>query len=259
MGRPFTDRTFLVPEARVGKNMLAAILRRLGADVRAFPTLTGRPTADPEPLERAMSTLETYDWIVIVGALSALFFLDRWDNKGPITPKLLTIGKDTRSEIRARARPPDAAPREHTADAIAEALGIIDGARILLLRSDRASTSLPRELTHRGAHVDDVAAFEILVELSTEQIRAAFAPPLDMVIFGNPSAARLFPEALRSRRLDIEQCLAGIVVATVGPATARVAIEQDLEPDLVAGGHLADLVRTLRELWINDEGDRPRR
>lgn len=249
MGKLLADRTILVPAARVGQDVLAAILRRQGAVVRTFPELAARPPADPEPMGRAIDELEGYNWIVFAGELGARSFLDRWGERGPLPAKTAAIGKGARKELKARDQGPDSAPREHTAGAVADALGDLDGARVLLIRGDRASSALPEELGRRGARATDLVGFEVALEVTAEGARAALAPPLEMLALGNPSAVRFFSAALRELDLDLELCLAGVVVAAVGPVTARVAAERGLEPDLVAQGHLADLMKELKGLW----------
>ena len=63
------------------------------------------------------------------------------------------------------------------------------------------------------------------------------------------NSPNVFTAALKELALDVERCLAGVVISAAGRATALEAADRRLEPDLVAKGHLADLVQDLEELW----------
>src|ERR1039458_1307206 len=58
---------------------LTSRLKALGADVVEMPTIEIRPAADYGPLDRALSDLASYDWLIFTSANGVRFFLERLD------------------------------------------------------------------------------------------------------------------------------------------------------------------------------------
>jgi len=241
----------LVPPSRLDRNPLVVMLERSGAEVVVFPELEGVPT-DPAPLDEAADRVGEYDWIVFAGGASVNHFFERLDRLGlnadNVRAKIGAIGHAALASLRKQGVKEVYRPREHFAEGVAQSMLPVADRRVLLVREAGASDALPRVLTDQGAQVEAVIGHRVSAKVGDAQVRAAFAQRLDLAAFANPSTVRLLLEAADRLALNLESCLAGVVIAAVGPATADTLRSVGLEPDLVAGGRLKRLLDALLEL-----------
>jgi uroporphyrinogen-III synthase len=123
-------------------------------------------------------------------------------------------------------------PEAGTGTAIAAELSDLAGARVLLARARIASGALPAALRERGAHVDDVPAYETVIgpESSRAPLSRALDEGLDAAIFTSGSTVAGFVRLATEARA----ALAGVAVVCIGPATARVLEEAGIVPAAVA-------------------------
>ena len=96
------------------------------------------------------------------------------------------------------------------------------------------------ELLARGARVDDVVAYEVVVgpESSRKPLERALAGGLGAVVFTSGSTARGFARLVG----DPPLALAGARVVCIGPVTARVAREMGLGDVLIAPGRTPEAI-----------------
>src|SRR5205085_5402534 len=76
---PLFGKRIVVTRAREQADALSSRLHALGADVIEIPTIEILPAADYGPLDRAISGLASYDWLIFTSANGVRFFLDRLD------------------------------------------------------------------------------------------------------------------------------------------------------------------------------------
>lgn len=238
--RPLYGLHVVVTHAAQTQGRLERLLRDLGADVLAFPTI------EIEHIETVQADsgedtwkLEAFDWVVLTSVNGAEMFFDGLERRGLdaralAATRLCASGATTVESVRRRFLRVDAVPEGYDAAAIVAALeahGPLRGTRLLLPRSDIARKSLPEALRAAGAEVTELMAYRTKapVDVSNSVARLfAFRPRL--VVFTNSVALRNFAEIFTLKQL-VE---AGVVFASIGPVTSAAArahgIEIDIEP-----------------------------
>jgi uroporphyrinogen III methyltransferase / synthase len=221
---PLFGKRIVVTRAKGQAEALSARLRTLGADVVELPTIDIRPAIDSAPLDRAISNLDCYDWLIFTSANGVRFFLDRLDRSAAdlraLRAKICTIGPATRAAVEELHLKVDLMGKEYVAESLVEAFAAHDlnGKRVLLPRAAIARDLVPKELARRGARVDVVEAYRTLVpEGLSDRITTVFAHKPDCITFTSSSTAQNFVSAARAGMLD------GVRIATIGPVTSQTA------------------------------------
>ena len=117
----------------------------------------------------------------------------------------------------------------------------IEGKRVLLPRSDIATSELPDRLRLGGAEVSEATAYRTaLREDSKAAAREAIRAGLDAVTFSSSSTVT---NLLRLLDDDVS-ALSGMAIACIGPATAatagRLGLKVDIVSRIASGEGLAD-------------------
>jgi uroporphyrinogen-III synthase len=227
-------RRVLVTASRPGQ--VCRLLEERGAVPLAVPTIAVRPLEDGA-LDESLEKLESYDWVVITSPNGARLVTGRLGALGrpaPATPRWAVVGPRTREILEAAGVRVTAEPLDQVAAGIPDAMGEVAGASVLLLRGSAATKDLPRALEARGAAVDDVIAYEVVVgpESSRAALERAVTDGLDAAVFTSGSTVRGFARLIADPTL----ALAGARVVCIGPVTARVARQTGLGNVEVAGG-----------------------
>jgi uroporphyrinogen-III synthase len=248
--RTLEGRRIVITRAPEQSNELRARLEELGADVASLPLVRFLESKDTADLDRAIRSLDKFDWIIFTSANAAVFFLGRcravgcWPNTG--RTKVAAVGSATRLATEKEGLPISLVPAEFSGSGLAAELsGVISGKSVLLPRSDRASEELPSALCKAGAKVTEVIAYvtagpEAFDRSLIEAIRDGRA---DAVAFFSPSAFHEFQKLMGPDLLGKRN--SRLALAAVGPVTAGairaaglpVAIEADeaTTASLVAG------------------------
>ena len=221
---PLFGKRIVVTRAKGQAEALSGRLRALGADVVELPTIEIRPAADSGPLDRAISELACYDWLIFTSANGVRFFLDRLDRSATdlraLRAKICAIGPATRAAVEALHLKVDLMGKEYVAESLVEAFAAHDlaGKRVLLPRAAVARDLVPAELTRRGAVVDVVEAYRTVTpEDAVERTVSVFANKPDCITFTSSSTVQNFVAIAGAAALD------GVKVATIGPVTSQTA------------------------------------
>ena len=129
------------------------------------------------------------------------------------------MGQSTATALRARGAEVAVLPVDANGAALAEALPDPAGARVLVVRASMADPDLPYGLRKRGAHVEEVTAYETVEgpeESRVELGRALTEPGLGAVVFASGSAVRGFVKLAGATELP---------AITIGPRTTAAARE----------------------------------
>jgi uroporphyrinogen III methyltransferase / synthase len=219
---------------------LRARLEELGAEVESLPLVRFLEPKDKADLDRAIRSLDKFDWIIFTSANSVTFSLARcravgcWPNTA--RTKIAAVGSATRLAAEKEGLPISLVPTEFSgAGLAAELFGAISGKSILLPRSDRASEELPSMLRRAGANVTEVIAYLTAGPegLDRSLIEAMQDGRVDAVTFFSPSAFREFQKLMGSDlavKFDWKVALAAVGPVTAGSireAGLPVAIEAD--------------------------------
>ncbi len=219
---------------------LASRLQTLGAQVLLLPLVEFAPPDDPAPLDRAIEQIERFDWLVLTSRNVVEFIAARARAIGVDLPARLSatnsrplvavVGQATEQSAREAGWRVDYVSSGRTGTDLSRELGEkIRGCRLLLPRSDRASSDLPRALAEAGADVVDVIAYKTLTNTAGDPnvLAAVRAGEVDVVSFASPSAFRAFVQRLGDETV---RNLAGKTrFAAIGPTTAQAIREAGYE------------------------------
>ena len=242
--RPLFGRRIIVARAREHTGDIVERLEALGADAMEVPALRLEAPEDPEALDRAAASVESYRWVVFESAAAAARLLAAVA-RGPQDLRafggtlICAVGAATAERLTAGGLKPDAAIPEFRADAIVEALtsrGSLRGERVLVVRPDHPRDSLVDDLLEHGAAVTDLVAYRTASESADspalqEVYRLLLEHRIDAVAFMSPSAVRLLVTLLGEEQAP--DLLEQTVVAAMGPVTAAAAAELGIAASVV--------------------------
>ncbi len=215
--------------------LCAAIRARGGVPVR-FPTVRLVAPDDPGPVDRAVASLSSYDWLLFASANAVRFFALRVRLPKDLPPRLrvAAVGPGTAREARERGFPVHLVARTHTAEGLAAALEPhgVSGKRFLLPRAREGREVLPGLLARRGGSVDAVEAYRNgLPERDEEGAARIAADPPDVCTFASPSAFRNFLVLLGEDRAG--RVLSRTRIAVIGEVTAKAVRERNFPVDIM--------------------------
>jgi uroporphyrinogen III methyltransferase/synthase len=234
---PLFGQRIVVTRDRSQAGDLTWRLHALGADVIELPTIEIRPALDPEPLDRAIANLESYDWLIFTSANGVRFFIDRLDASTrdwrSLRARVCAIGPATSAALEALHLKVDLMPAEFVAESLVAAFVNVDldGARVLLPRAAVARDVVPSELAKRGARVDVVEAYRTVVPADAEsRARKVFAPDRKphWVTFTSSSTVTNFLTVAGREALN------GVRTASIGPVTTATLHQHGIQPSAEA-------------------------
>jgi uroporphyrinogen-III synthase len=240
--------TFLVPPSRPGQDVAGTRLKQRGAHVVSFPEIRSAPPSDPNALAEGLAQLERGDWLMVSGKPSAEAVVERGEQLRDGI-HCAAIGQGALRVLRKAGFDVEAAPRLHTPEAITEALGSIDGRRVVLVRASLSDQALPEALEAAGATVLDVEGYELTVHADPDTAKQALAWPLDAVVLANPTAPDVLADGFAALKLELADCFPMVPIIAIGPETARAARRRQIEPDFVAEGRVKHLVQAVDSLF----------
>ena len=227
---PLTGRKILITRAREQSAGFAEHLRQRGAEVIVFPTIEIVPPLSWDTLDRAIDQLPSYDWIIFTSANGVHFFWLRLKERGmtenlPPSLKVCAIGPATADPLIKKGISVDYIPEEYIAEAILKGFETmsIQRKRILLARAKVARDVLPKGLRKMGAGVDVVEVYRtVKPKGGSRRLRQLLKEEtMDVMTFTSSSTVNHFAELLKKE--DLKTYLKGIVIACIGPVTARTA------------------------------------
>ncbi len=230
--RPLWGRRVVVTRARQQASDLVARLAQLGAECLEVPTIEIVPPDDWGPLDRAVTQLERYDWIVFTSVNGVSFFFERLFAAGRDARALgglrtAVIGPATARRLREYGIGADVVPQNYRAEAVVEAFADreLAGRRILLPRARQARPILPRELARMGAEVHEIAAYDTRLADGDRGnlLQALEKGRVDLVTFTSSSTVKNFRRLLPDEGFG--DLMRGVTVASIGPITTRTAEE----------------------------------
>ncbi len=237
---PLAGKRIVVTRAAEQARELAAALAQLGAEVLLLPAVEFSDPADPAPLERAIRTLDSMEWLVFTSQNAVRFFAKRCRALGLTATQnaklqVAAVGPATASAAEREGFQVDWVAREFRGEALAAELGgRLAGKKVLLPRSDRAGEDLPALLRAKGAEVLDVVAYRTLAPESqdfaaADRVRRGEA---DVLTFFSPSAFRNITEVVGLEAMG--RFAERGALAAIGPVTARAIREAGLPVEIEA-------------------------
>jgi uroporphyrinogen-III synthase len=225
-------------------------LEKLGATVLLLPAVSFSKPFDTAQLDRAIATIDSFDWILFTSANSVRFFAARRRDLGFVPgekkePRCAAVGPATATAAAAEGFTIDYVAKEFLGSALAREMSeALSGRRVLLPRSERAGRGLPDSLAAAGAKVTEVVAYHTggLGAVEPEVLDAVSAGNVDVVSFFSPSAV----ENLRGKLGAETMSRLGerAALAAVGPVTATALREAGLPVAIQAAEATGDSMAT---------------
>jgi uroporphyrinogen-III synthase len=252
---PLSGRRIMVTRAARQAGGLSSLLAKAGADVVVAPLIAIEPVRDLRAARRSLRRVGEVDYLVFTSANAVGAYAAIASEAGiPLptripSPQVVAVGPATAAAVRKVGMTPREVPRTFSGAAVADLLATQDlrGKRVVIPRAQVAGQELPTRLRQAGASVEVVSLYRTVADPEAPRIiPGLIRSGLDVVTFTSPSAVRSFSAAVgngfrRPRRL---------VVACIGPVTARAAAAAGLDPDVIAPRHTAaGLVDALRAFY----------
>ncbi len=242
--RPLLGRTVLVTRPRQQGEAMIRRLENLGATVYHLPVVEVGSPSDLEAVDRVLTNLWDYDWLVFTSANGVQAFLRRLEELGRDLRdlgrlKLAAIGPRTAEALHAFHLRPDLVPDEYRSENLAEVLAPhVSAQRVLLARADRGRELLREALTDI-AEVEQIAVYsQTDAVLDSHVLELLRRGQIDFVTLTSSNIARAFVQALDDetrRHLGRE-----IRLVTISPVTSATLRELGLEPSAEAKEFTAD-------------------
>lgn len=215
------------------------LLSLYGAEVIEFPTIEIVPPENWDKMDRAISRIEDYDWIIFTSVNGVKPFIERLRiNKKDIRDlkgiRICAIGPKTAKEIEGYGLSLSLIPDEYRAESIIDTIGReeIRGKKFLIPRAEVAREILPEELRRMGAEVDVVPAYRnIRPKAEIDWIKRLFLEKkVSAITFTSSSTLKNFMEMFDK---EAKNLLEGVVIACIGPITAKTADDLGIRTDVM--------------------------
>ncbi len=232
---PLGERRVLVTRAAHQAGKLSEGLRALGAEPVEVPVLEIRPPADFAPLDRALCSFDSYNWLILTSANTVRALVDRARTFGLRLAaadhlKIATVGEATAAVARKAGLPVALVPETYVAEALVECLADqAAGKKILLARAEVARDVIPDALRSAGATVDVVDAYRnVMPETAPALLREALEKGIDAATFTSSSSVTHLAEA--ARQAGIAFPFTGVEAISIGPITSQTLRQLRWEP-----------------------------
>jgi len=234
-------KRIVITRAALQSEELARELSARGAIPVMLPLVSFAEPDDFVPLDRAIAGMQQFDWLVLTSAQAVRAVVQRAEDLGqPLLAvgsrlQVACVGPVTAESARKANLPVAYVAVTHNGVALANELGSkLQGAKVMLPRSDRADPDLPEALQRYGAQVTEVIAYRTLRPGETDQggLKKIAGGQADAVLFFSPSAVQHFAELFGSKQLG--QIQDKLAVTAVGPVTANALHKAGVERALVA-------------------------
>jgi len=225
--KPLQGKRIVVTRAIEQARGMKDLLEKRGATVLLLPAVSFSEPADAAELDRAIRSLDAFDWVLFTSANAVRFFSKHCRAAGRVIgegrwPNCAAVGPATASAAAAEGFTIDYVAMEFLGAALAREMSAsVKGKRILLPRSERAGRDLPGALRAAGAIVTEVVAyhtggFGVAEPGVMEAVREA---RVDVVSFFSPSAVENVRGELGADAFS--RLAAKAAFAAVGPVTAE--------------------------------------
>lgn len=245
--KPLAGQTVLVTRPRsLGATPLLDRLNEAGANVILHPVIQIQPPKDWEPLDREIARLSDFGTVVFLSGTGAEYFFARFREKagpeGLAKCKIAAIGESTAARIQEYGEDVDFVPPHSNSQSMATEL-IEQNAPgpYLLLRANRGSDVLAKELTQAGKEFVEVTVYEShdVGEVNSDTRELLELEKVDWVTITSSAIARstatLFGESLKKTKL-----------ASISPISSEALTEAGLAANVEATEYNFDgLVRAM--------------
>jgi len=244
--KPLFGKTIVVTRPESQAYEFIKPLEEQGANVIAFPTIEISPPNSYIALDKAINSIEQYDWIIFTSVNGVKSFFNRLrvlnkDIRGLYRAKIAAIGDITAKEVENLGIKVDMVPSDFKAEGLIRIFKKkkIKDCKILIPRAKVARDILPETLVKIGAKVDVVTAYitkqpskakakKITKLLSEDKI--------DMITFTSSSTVKNFFELIPNHKPKRNRPL----FASIGPITSKTLNESGYQSTIVSKKYTVD-------------------
>lgn len=223
-------KRILITRPRSQADGFAEKLRAAGFAPIFFPVIEIQPIPDNLALERALSKLACYEWIVFTSVNAVDVVCSLTPTPLPVgegqAVRVAAIGPKTGEALQARGVTPDFVPEEYVAESILPGLGDLDGKWVLLPRAEIARKALPEAICEAGGIPHEIAVYRTLPAQVNPEGLAALKAGVDIVTLTSPSTVQNFVAIARQHGLDPLALPGNPLFACIGPITEQAAREE---------------------------------
>ena len=227
-------------------------LRSAGFAPVEFPTIQLVPLPSG-PLDRALTLLADFDWLVFTSGNAVDFFFSRTDELNfrlNALPRVAAVGSATAARLADRGIPIDFMPEEFVGTELVLGLGDLVGKNVLLPRAKIGRPEITDLLKARGARLTEVPLYDTRTAAPPPEAFAALNEPFAAITFTSPSSVRNFFRLTAAHQaqltLPVESLLRQARICCIGPVTAQAAAEAGLTDVLIPAEYTIDgLIRLL--------------
>ena len=250
--KPLFGKRVLVTRSRSHASVLSRMLSEEGAEAIELPTIEIAPPEDFSSLDEALRDIQSFRWVVFTSVNGVASFFNRLNELGMDAralgeSRVCAIGAITAAALKQRGVLADFTPRKYTTERLVRGLAErgVDGAKVLMPRTDIAPEDAAKALERLGAQVVQPVAYRTLVPSdSAEKAR-------DLLTRGRIDIATFTSSSTVQNLLDLldgdPSHLQNVMIACIGPVTAQKARDLGLKVDVVARRHtVAGLVKALK-------------
>ncbi|MGD9092258.1 MAG: uroporphyrinogen-III synthase [Anaerolineales bacterium] len=242
----------LITRPREQAGEFAESLRTIGAEVVFLPTIKISPITDTTILDRSLSRLDCYDWLILTSANAVNVVLERLFALNMTAPpenlRIAVIGPKTAAKLQDGGITPDFIPEEYIAEAILPGLGNLRGRWVLLPTADIAPATLPSAIQAAGGVAHVITAYHTVPADPEPEGLLALKSGVDIITFTSGSSARNLFTIAQNAGLDPPALPGEPQIACIGPKTAQAAQEMGFGIDIIAKEHTtAGLVEAIKQ------------
>lgn len=243
---PLFGKTLVITRPEEQSEAFMRGLLERGAEPFLFPVIETVPPEDWKPLDNAIQKLDSYDGLIFTSVNGVKFFMQRLKEKGKDVRelkglRLYAIGSKTEQAVNTLGISVDVVPDDFVAESLLDSLGKenIKGKKFLLPRAAIARETLPDQLRAKGADIDVAPAYQtVRPQTDTQElVRRLKEGSIHAVTFTSSSTVTHFMELIDE---EIMPQLKQIVVACIGPVTAKTAENAGLKVDIMAEEYTVD-------------------
>ena len=247
-------KRILITRPRAQANEFADKLRSAGFEPIYFPVIEIQPVENNLALERALSKLNCYEWIIFtsVNAVEAVF--DHYSSllSEELEVRFAAVGPKTAQALKTRGVIADFVPQEYIPEAVLPGLGDLIGKWVLLPRAELARKDLPESIFNAGGIPHEVIVYKTLPTQPDADGLAALRAGVDVITLTSPSTVQNFVTIANQNGLDPSNLPNNPLFACIGPITEEAAHEAGLPNIVVAKEYATDgLLAVLKNLEVS--------
>jgi uroporphyrinogen III methyltransferase/synthase len=243
MKRPLFGKSIVMTRDADGNADFAEKIIERGGNPVAFETIQIKSLTDSNDFLQVLAKIGQYDWVVFTSVNGVSMFFGAIQNLVKDarvfgSAKIAAIGSRTAERLECFGIKADFVPDVFTGKELGKQLvgfANLQDKKVLLLRSELASSELVKILDEGGAQVDNVATYTAVPAKSdsarlADEIRDG---SIDWLTFASPSSVNGFFEQIDAGMVNSSS----VRIASVGPVTSKRLRELGIKVDLTAKEH----------------------